>query len=168
MGQRIDTLSSTLLAMKDLLMMKNKDKEVEDMKSNSHEHHEKELDRAGNSNDNIEASALETIIYHNALQKDKQSIEVDNEVTFMVDSSKVHRYSTSSDEHIDTSDGLMDVDVDQFIADFSRQAKVQGGTQQEDRDVGVKAQVEGIIQSAEVSKARILATPGENTSPNHS
>ena len=112
MGQQIDTLRSTLLAMKDLIMLNNQTKNAQ---SDGHDKQtDKDITEKGTTN--VETSTSQTTIYKNALQKDKETVEVDQEVTFRVDPEIVNRYSTSSDEHIDTSDELMLINLLQIAA----------------------------------------------------
>ena len=60
---------------------------------------------------------------------DSHEVVVDPEITFKIDDkSKEHRNSSSSEERIDTSDELMEVDLDindRFIADCKEEANRQ-------------------------------------------
>ena len=88
---------------------------------------------------------------------------VDPEITFKIDDkSKEHRNSSSSEEHIDTSDELMEVDLDindRFIADCQEEAN----RQQQARQIADPQPSRGemIICEAEMGKARIYGTPGK-------
>ena len=145
---RLDNLSDTLKIMKDFMLQKgmmNHDSEAAGSESQNQQQQTrvrsvvtKDMgkDRAGKVNSNTSSS--ETTIYQKALRKEGegQDIIVDNEISFkkvgmpevdtsnaMLDKSKL---SPSSDEQIDTSDEMMDVEIDindRFIADCAEEAR---------------------------------------------
>ena len=116
-------MSSTLLAMKELMVKNGLTGELEKINRKSN---------AGKS-DHISAiqSSSETTIYKNALEKQVNPLttneiaeeEVHSEITFRVNKADISklRESSSSEDPIDTSDEMMDVDVcnvnENFIAD---------------------------------------------------
>ena len=113
----------------------------------------------------------DTTIYHNALDKTDVDIQqVDPEVSFRM---KKQRESSSSKDQIDTSDELMEIDINEkFISDCAADAARQ---RHHDRDESTDGQnnVRGrhrdstkqnrtmdMIRESEASKARMYATPG--------
>ena len=84
-----------------------------------------------------------------------------------------NRNSSSSEEQMDTSDEIMDMDVDlnivseRFIADCEQEAiRRQSGASQEmetSPEVGARRLAKEKIKEAEASKARILSTPGKQS-----
>ena len=72
------------------------------------------------------------------------------------------RISSSSEEHIDTSDALMDVDNecihDKFIVDCQAKAKRKKSLQEE--EVRARDHAGQVIRQAEAAKAHIFVTPG--------
>ena len=126
--QKIDTLSTTLSALQDFMMKnviprgkaKDKKKNAERMK----------VKPVGGKNVPCELSQTnsETTIYHNVLDKiptenqiqEFEEIQVDQEITFVNHKSK-NRDSSSSEDRIDMSDELIEVDInEQFIVDCAR------------------------------------------------
>ena len=178
---RLDTMSSTLLAMKELMVKNGLTGELEKINRKSN---------AGKS-DHISAiqSSSETTIYKNALEKQVNPLttneiaeeEVDSEITFRVNKADISklRESSSSEDPIDTSDEMMDIDVcnvnENFIADcktdvnqrkhsYSHNER-ETTSQANDREVDFQEQTDAVIRQEESAKARILATPGK--SPDH-
>ena len=114
----------------------------------------------------------DTTKYKNALDSGinaNENIDDDLEITFKVRqqpddefNKSVHRNSSSSEDRIDTSDELMEVDVninEQFIADCRAEAEAT-----RDR---AREQMSDIIREVEASKARIFNPPGMlNNIPN--
>ena len=98
--------------------------------------------KAPGEQDLISANS-QTTIYRNALEHlGEETEEHDPEVTFNL--SKQNRESTSSEEHIDTSDELIDMDTvmsERFIADCTKEAKGRktSGAYPERGNLGQKA-----------------------------
>ena len=123
-------------------------------------------------------TSSETTIYQDVLQEEPEPDISDNEddpeITFKVGQKKL-RESSSSDDRIDTSDELMEIDVgnvnDQFIADCASDAKRRRRSdypeeldpEDEARRRAVQ-QTEKVIRQAEANQARIHATPGKEQS----
>ena len=128
-------------------------------------------------------SSSETTIYQWALQKevspddkldipqdDQMEFDVDSEIAFRINQTevnKIQRLSSSSDEQVDTSDEMLEIDVDineQFIADCAQEAakkqKNLGITGQNLNTQSHKEKVEEVIRKAEDSRAQMMATPG--------
>ena len=143
---RLNTTSSTLMAMKELmeksgmLNMINSSKYDEQVEESSG----KEKGNECHKNSLANQSTSKTAIYQCALQKDhsenntmnKQEkleiMEVDSEVTFKinpqteeVEHKQQHSFSSSSDEQVDTSDEMIELEInvsEKFIADCAKQA----------------------------------------------
>ena len=177
--------NALLLAMKDLFMKKMESEETANKA------------KAGNeSQGNLNTSESDTTIYQNMLKKVTSTGEetiVDSEITFknreplpnallgnndrqhkQTAVCEEHRFSSSSEEHVNTSDELMDVDLDfneRFIADCEAEAKRRKCSYPEDddkqiqdetpRDKSEKNKTNDVIREAEASRARILTTPGK-------
>ena len=123
--KHLDNMSSTLEVMKDFFlnqMGKNQEKE------------ERKREQKGKPQELIN-SPSETTIYHDAIPRESDQIETDDlEITFnfnkvdLSDGEGVKRDSTSSEERIDTSDEMMEIEGvdnlnDRFIADCEAEAK---------------------------------------------
>ena len=98
MGEKIDTLSNALIGLKEMFMIKNST--------------EKGTTRTGEVA--VDSVSSEMTIYKNALQNLEQQIpmqevRVDSEITF---NKRPGRDSSSSEEKIDTSDELIEMEVD--------------------------------------------------------
>ena len=157
--ERLDTISSTLLAMKEL-MVKN---------GLVTEEQGKKVKCQGNVDTNLLTS--QTTIYRNVLDKqvEKEAI-IDEEISFKVKDND-HNLSSSSDERIDTSNEMIEMDVhnvQSFIADCAAEAAnsrkrsldVVEECSHED-EIGPHEDTERMIKEAEASRARILTTPGK-------
>ena len=123
-------------------------------------------------------SASETTIYHNVLDKigePNSSIEVvDPEISFKIKEGDM-KLSSSSDECIDTSDELMEGEEINMHVSYIVDHKVNDNRWkrgldcdivdnfcENQDDPGAQEHADSVIQEAEASKARILATPGNN------
>ena len=119
-------------------------------------------------------SGSETTIYRRVLDKVKQSeVVVDPEITFRIESKgdSKHRNSSSSEERIDTSDEMMevdDLDINEcFIADCQAEAN-RGRLYQDAPDEREPNPAEELIRKAEAAKAKIYTLPGnENQMTNY-
>lgn len=121
-------------------------------------------------------SNSETTIYKNAVDQvldkgtDEQQyehMEVDSEINFKL-KRLPDRESTSSEDQIDTSDELLEVDISkQFIADCAAEAKRRSTTpvrsQQDQQEAADHAAQ--MIKDAESSKAKMFKTKGNVSEP---
>ena len=172
---KIDTLNSTVLNLQNLM----KDRGFFDKPSTSSnstrdkKRRSKSRDRGKDTSDHCSATGTSsnTAIYNNAVQFQDELVrfeheqQVDKEISFRVK----NRDSSSSEDKIDTSDELMEIDLsDEFIADCSRRKTDRNdqhkSTDHRQRQEEVAKQLshgDQIIRDAEASKARMLRTPGE-------
>ena len=175
--QRLDTMSSTLLAMKEIM---EKSGLLE--QGNKVALPQNEEENKGNEKEFLSESYSETTIYKNALHKVNLTDQVkdnevshelmeieedkdDPEISFKKQVNKEHRFSSSSEEQIDTSDEL----INEFIADCEREANNNGKTKEMRASPGVSsvhAKADDIIRQAEANREQILATPGRVISVN--
>ena len=171
MEEKIDTLSSAVWAMQDIIMNKggmaeNEENGAQPVKRWKSVTMAKSKAREGNA----AISESNTTIYQNALNKlsnanaDKSEVEVvDSEITFR--RQPLHD-STSLDDQVDTSDDIIDNDemTNKFIADCEAEAKRL--SIERETVLGLKTPErqgragDDIIREAEASKARMFATPG--------
>ena len=132
--ERLDTMSSTLLAMKEITEKSGILDPQKLISDNLNLHKEKKLGKSmAKADEQANLSISETTIYRSALQKeasvDKQGglvnmdWQVDPEISFKPQESEnvKNRFSSSSEEPVDTSDEMID-DIgmafnDRFIAD---------------------------------------------------
>ena len=135
------------------------------LKKNDDENTKNKQDKGKNTTKKVavdkDDSMSETMIYKDAVQK---VIENDPEITFNFKNDK--RDSSSSEERINTSDELMEIDVaDQFIADCAN----QGGNKQRmanhnvmtrEGNIETLERSQQVIHEAEANKARLFATKG--------
>ena len=176
--KQLDDMSTTLKFMQEMMLKNGLFKANEDSADKTVKDKQKSEYETNLSNS-------ETTIYHEAVLPDNvvvqgnetidnergwstDNIQVDPEITFKlnqdVNNSNENiqinrRESSSSEEHIDTSDELLD--VDKFIADC--QESVRRRTQDDKGEQHLKKQMnqaDQIIKDAEENKARMLATPG--------
>ena len=184
MEQRLDTMSSTLLAVKELLLQQGIDMPGGDKK---HKKSEPKKDNSKSDNTELDNSLSVTMIYNNVLEKlnskkitdGDRLVQADSEVTFRIKENQTHnkqsdecdvRNTSSSDEVIDKSDELMDIDMDindKFIADCAAEAnrhkRPYPDEQEPDEDTArqtAKDHAERVIKNAEAAKIRMLGTPG--------
>ena len=167
MEDKIDLLSTSLKAMQEMMAEKG---------FLGQEGTAKNYDPGENAKVNKDSksqvSSLQTTIYKNAVKR----VQTGNpEITFLV---KEKRDSTSSEDRIDTSDELMEIDDvhNQFIADCQRRAKDdemqrreeerrhdKEPRRQRDRPGECNKQLDEsqqVIREAEASKARLFGTKG--------
>ena len=169
---RLDTMSSTLLAMKELMVQSGLTGRL--METNH------KADKPGTVC--TEGTSSETTIYQNVLEKanPQNFVEVvDAEISFKVNN-KDANLSSSSEERIDTSDELLELEdandnVQSFIAECAAEAansRKRSLSKQQDVDPtnaevdssqlkNPEGQAELLIKEAEASKARIMTTPGK-------
>ena len=180
--ERLDTMSSTLNALKDLVVKGGLTGTIGSM-NNSGGHkmtNPSKMQMSGLGKLSViptENSVSDTTIYHNALNKINQRNVVvtetgDPDITFKVteESLRTKGNISSDEDKIDTSDETIDVELNQinvneFIADCASEARRRREELDmipEDHDErNVIDQTDEIIREAEASKARILATPGK-------
>ena len=100
-------------------------------------------------------------------------IQVDEEIAFKKSSVNKNRDSSSSDEKMDTSDEIADIEIElndmneHFIADCKQEAKRRRSSlldhrEEDDDGMVAKCNSDEIIRSVEAAKARIMTTPGRN------
>ena len=120
--EKLDTMTDTLHVMKEFLIksgMKGFETNVKDGMGSKK--------KKWNTEGGKEATfASVTTIYHNALEKipptEDGGIQVDEEITFK--SNQTKRDSSSSKDMVNTSDEILDVDInEQFIVDCAMDAK---------------------------------------------
>ena len=174
--ERLDTMSSTLMAMKDLLVQ-NGIVIPSDRCTPTTSSGKKKAVGSGKNTSN--QSGSETTIYQNALDKiETRSEIVDSEITFKVKENQAlqpadcpvdnKRDSSSSEERIDTSDELMDVNLaidlnEKFIADCAQEAEnSRKRSYPEEARPTAREQAEDKIRQAEASKICMLTTPGKD------
>ena len=129
-------MSSTLLAMKEIMEKNGMLEKHKQSKSNMDMGVAANVGNGKDSNQLITSQlASETTIYRNVLQMDnigseegiKDSVD-DPEITFKTpvkDSHKAMQNNSSSEEQVDTSDEMLDLEVDineKFIADCAHEA----------------------------------------------
>ena len=149
MEDKIDKLSNSVLKMQEMLMKKGvldtNDGKKSNSKGSENKKRNKKKDNTGEDNSQMDVvdrneNESDMTIYHNILEKATKTgnddIIVDKEISFK--RSKLHD-STSSDEQIDTSDDLIDVDINQqFIADCAAAAAIKtkpgGGQSSQDEN----------------------------------
>ena len=166
---RLDTLSNTLLAMKELLTKKGI---TEPITTDSKELSKKDSTKTGR--DKVTDDLLsDTTIYQNALEQidDSEPLDADPEITFKnkCDQTQVNskRDSSSSEEKIDTSDELLDVELeingnlfpDGEPVEKRRKCSLQEGDEASKPELD---HAEEMIREVESNKIRMLATPGKN------
>ena len=171
--EKLDNLNSMLEVMKDFFLKGGF------VSQNDHSGKEKTTtkckvkEKRQQGKDLITESNSEVTIYHNVLDRIQDT--GDPEITFKPRSegreipleTQKKRDSSSSDEPIDTSDEMMDVDINEnFIADCEKEAgrgrdELMDDNRSRDRE-NVHKQTGDIIKEAEASRARIFQTPGNS------
>ena len=126
-------MSSTLLAMKELLVKSG----ITDKTDNQAGKKSSSKEKEGKGKVMSDARS-ETMVYENALNKVTEENDqiVDSEITFCIressnqDEQLNKRESSSSEDRIDTSDELLEVELnDNFIADCAAEAVVNNRKQ---------------------------------------
>ena len=178
---RLDTLTDTLQVMKNFMMKKGMFDELAPGPSTAKETATK---RNGNALTLISSNS-ETTIYKNVLDKANQNtteVVVDPEISFkQVNETDPKLHDTvndvkdiSSDEHIDTSDELMDIEGDaelnkRFIADCASEARRRSAEKRpypvdnEEPQTELseaRQQAKKVIREAEASRATALNNKG--------
>ena len=169
MEEKLDTLSSMVMAMQDMIKKSGiLDPKEPKPKENNGKRKGKLTPKKGREiTDNpVDISNSETTIYQNVLDKSRhEDVMVDSEITFKLKESQIDdRWgSSSSDDCVDTSAVLLEVDInDKFIADCvaaaSRRAKsVERPTPRMDP-------ANEIIREAEACRMKMFPVKGN---PNH-
>ena len=116
-------------------------------------------------------SSSSTTIYRNVLAKQVQEGQpedvqsVDNEITFCSPNKVIRRESLSSEGQIDTSDELMEVDCDLFIADCRQEAEQQRRESMEESKPAEETMEEypgaKLIREAELVRAAMYSKPNQ-------
>ena len=169
MEEKINSMSNTLLAWQEIMMTNGllPNAEGNKKKKKKQKGSDKKDPGTGETVAAIEGSSSETTIYCNVLDKQgTESIPVDSEITFKVTGNQNQvnqirdrncRESSSSDEFIDTSDEMMEVDGnDPFIVDCEP-CRDEEVVKRQDTP---KQQSDDMMRNAEAAKIRILHTPG--------
>ena len=174
MEDRLETMSSTLLAMKELLTRSGITPDIVTNGQGTGKH---------KNTEGIEPtlnSTSSTTIYKNALSKiDDDEVMVDPEVSFKRKTQVPVREgeSSSSDERIDTRDKLMEIEEVEVVDELNRkfiagcEAEASSGkrsfsqTPEDDqpRELNATETTDEMICQAEASKIRMLAKPGKIT-----
>ena len=182
---KLDDVSSTLKVMQEMMIKKgffhDEDQDERSRKTDRGQKKKKQDKHESGKSISNESNAqcfshLETTIYKEVLvlegnnsilqpPEDRESdrIEVvDKEISFHIK----RKDSTSSDDQIDTSDELLD--VDKFIADCQEDARRRlrdrdGERTSDDMNAHHRrtSQTNQAIKEAEAAKARMMATPGK-------
>ena len=159
---QLESMSSTLEVMRDFFlhqMSSNKEVPVARREGNN---------RGKSSEQTIDSPSVMTI-YNNALEKIAPDEEmVDPEIVFKVNKVDKQRNSSSSEDRIDTSDELMDVEDppnemlnDRFIADCEREAKRRHSEEAGHRADNIRRSVE-VVRQVEAGVARVHNIPGND------
>ena len=169
--EKLDSLSSSLKIMQDLMLKRGLCEDSQNKK------YKKDKGRSSHSIQFDEQSDM--TIYHNTVAKalpnenEKEEIVVDQDISFKVNNK---RDSSSSEDRIDTSDELMDmednspnayranIDPDKFIADCVEKARRSNDNDTRDKQEGGRPsfveESEKVIREAEAAKVRLYGTPG--------
>ena len=165
MGDKIEKLSDALLAMQ-YMMLKKGVFELQQETGRSVKLPGK--NKQGNKVDKSSGSNSVTTFYQNAVEKVSEPrvipqqliLRDDPEISFKA----IHlRDSTSSENQVDTSNELIDIDLNNVVGgdDKARQPN-EGGRQPTGRTAKDKG--DDVLKEVEAAKARMYATPGEETS----
>ena len=104
-------------------------------------------------------SGSATTVYHNLISQIQDTGEVDDEVTSNFKNARIDRQSSSSDK-IDTSDDMMNIDCDQFIAECRDLAKNGSHERELDNNINPYERGEERPKDADRKKDKLEATPG--------
>ena len=116
-----------------------------------------------NNSDHDDSLSAETI-YRDAVRKDIET--GDPEITFNM---KSKRGSSSSEDKVNTSDELMEIDDfnEKFIADCARQARIDEQRHKEGRDAPQQMErSQEVIREAEARKGYLFVPKGISDNPN--
>ena len=183
MEQKIDSLSMSVQALQEMMLLQQQTSQAKGTKESvkpkkKKKEKSKSKDRDQGMPEHLTSNSDMTI-YQNMLQKitDKDvegsTIQVDEEIAFKKSSVNKNRDSSSSDEKMDTSDEIADIEIElndmneHFIADCKQEAKRRRSPLLDHRDedddgMVAKCNSDEIIRSVEVAKARIMTTLGRN------
>ena len=172
MESKIDSLSNSLQVLQEFMMKQQKEKQGNALVTVSKGKKTDKNSQSAKTGMVTEVSQSDMTIYQNFLEKiddnnDGQinEVQVDPEITFKK-GKQTKRDSSSSEDHVDTSDDMIEMDVDfndRFIADCEQEAQRICNSFAEDRVTAteVQNQAANYIKEAEAAKARILNTPGK-------
>ena len=193
MDEKLNSLTDSVKIMQEMMLQQQlqqqqlQAKQQNQKESNQVDTPKKNRNSWPETKGNVENEGYEsdTTIYHNILKKvtpkNKEILRVDPEVSFRY--SKANE-SSSSDEQINTSDEVTEMDVDineQFISDCNNAARkrtyAEAGTSRQadktrprDREAmnpdSVEAHRAEEVREREASKARMFATPGNSDNIN--
>ena len=165
---KIDTLSTAVMGLQSMMEKRGmfNPPKTKSKKKKITSPRKKKTKCSGESIELTESTSDDTI-YHNAINlgiqehDDDSNLEDNPEITF--NESKRNRESTSSEDHVNTSDELMDIDVnDQFIADCAAEARGNNrNTPREDRARQVDRR-EKALRESEAGKARMYKKAGND------
>ena len=144
---KVDELSKTVRAMQDMMKEKGLLEEFQRRRKSSTRRESSDSNNQGE----LDLSNSETTIYQEALQMESEGdneFKVDKEVSFKV-TNQNKRVSSSSEDQVDTSDDMLD--VDNFIADCANQAKTQR-IANPPQGKGRRSQGDEAIRESEASK----------------
>ena len=126
MEAKMESITYTLKAMQDLVQKKGI---FDDKQSHGKKTKDKMKKRKTGEEDRCDSSMLtnsDTTIYQNVLKEASSEVQdmmsVDNEITFY-SPDKVRRGSSFSDDQVNTSDEVMEIDCDKFIAECQAEAE---------------------------------------------
>ena len=175
MESKLDMVSTTLQQMKKFMAERGFDFNEEEMNRQK----AKPAQKQGKSIVKESDKESEVTIYKDAVKKvSNDSNEFyqqmdDPEISFKT---KPNRESSSSEDRIDTSDEMMEIDInEQFIADCEKEPRWQRNAQQINQDkqpdhADMEDPLERsqqVIREAEASKARLFATKGTYSNVNN-
>ena len=173
MQDEIKSLSQSILALQSVVMSSGHFKGKDPM----------HLKKKGKADGELEGSNSETAIYQNLVrQANQDSIMADEEDKEIYFNLKRNRQSSSSEggrvDNIDTSDEMINIDCEQFIANCADEARKrkEGNMDEQVRDDRDDPFDHGqrMMKEAELAKAQVMAPPGRplcripgfnNTSP---
>ena len=149
---QLSSMNDTLSAMRELLK-KNGITEFPNSSDSMDDRGKKQI--SDSENQAVQTNS-ETTVYQNALEKINDSdINDDPEITF-----KKRDCSSSEEGKIDTSDEMMEIDCNQFIAECAAEANRRKRSLPEDKELDPKEIADNTIREAEAAKIRMLPTPG--------
>ena len=113
-------------------------------------------------------SNQETILERDGLPEKEvvshfEMVNVDQEISFKIPDKKTHE-STSSEEPIDTSDELMEVDCEKFIADGQEQARRDSASRVKAQEQPQMQEFPGdrMIKEVKNARARVFTSKGKD------
>ena len=149
---QLSSMNNTLSAMRELL----KKKDITEFTNSSDSKNDRGKKQINEAENQAIQTNSKTTVYRNVLEKINDSdINDDPEITF-----KKRDCSSSEEGKIDTSDEMMEIDCNQFIAECAAEANRRKRTLTEDKELDPKEIADNMIREAEAAKIRMLPTPG--------